>query len=295
MTPEELKKRKKELGLTNQEIADLSGVPLGTVQKIFAGTTRSPRYDSLVALEKILFPSSKGTYEKVLRESAESERGVRETTAPWPVTAGNGIPSGSGYTYNDYIALPEDVRAELIDGRFYAMAAPNSKHQIIIGQLYLQLHACTEKQPGCMALLSPMDVMPDEDDRTVVQPDIMLLCDRSKLRKGRVFGAPDLVIEVVSPGYRSKDYYIKATKYMMAGVREYWIVDYARQKVLIHLAGCRDAGQEPGSSADADVPEDPADIFIYGMDAVIPIAISDGSCSIDMRKIRDVLDDLGDI
>ena len=298
MTIEELKRRKKELGYTNQEIADLSGVPLSTVQKIFSGATTSPRYDSLQALEKLLRGTSC----------------VKETSTAWGISAQDdpapdtgqiqdkgesGIPAGDGYTYSDYIALPDDLRVELIDGRFYDMAAPNSRHQIIIGQLYTQLDGCARTHPGCMALLSPMDVMLDGDDRTVVQPDIMLLCDRSKMRKGRIFGAPDLVMEVISPAYRKKDYVQKASKYMVAGVREYWIVDYQRLKVVVYI---NDYGEgvpngltgEPAETNSTDSRQE-MDVNIYGMDGDIPIFISDGSCVIHMGEIRQLLDSLGDI
>ena len=266
-----LKERKKELGLTNQEVADLSGVPLGTVQKVFSGATRSPGSKTLLAIEKALFPQGSVAY----AAQVQSADRVNETAAAY------GLPKDSkedgGYTYADYIALPDDRRVELIDGRFYDMAAPNSKHQIIIGQLHLQFQACVAEHPECMVLLSPLDVMLDSDDRTVMQPDLIALCDRSKMRKGRIFGAPDLVIEVVSPGSSRMDYGRKTMKYIEADVREYWIIDYMRSRVLTYRI------------------DKQIDAMIFGMKDKIPIGISGGKCSINMKKISDLLDELGDI
>ena len=274
-----LKDRKNELGYTDQEIADLSGVPLETVQKIFSYAAYSPSSDALAAIERILFPpaspyaSSDSSKSDLLRERPLTWEELEDQPEKY---SEDQLPEG-GYTYADYLALPDDRRVELIDGKFYDMAAPNTRHQIIIGQLHLQFQACAQAHPGCMVLLSPVDVMLDMDDRTVVQPDLMVLCDLSKLRKGRVFGAPDLVIEVISPGSRRMDYGKKAGKYIDAGVREYWIIDYKRRTVVVY-----------------DI-EHETEMSVMGMDEDIPVNISDGDCKIRMKEIRDYLDALGDI
>jgi len=292
MTIGELKRRKKELGYTNQQIADLAAVPLGTVQKIFSGATASPRYETLLKLERVLqkplFPSEKPGMDANFRSVSASV--VAEPGRTY--SAGNASrqkdpdfdPARQGsFTYSDYLALPDERRVELIDGVFYDMAAPNTRHQVILGELYLQLRTCSDAHPGCMVLLSPSDVMLDEDDRTVVQPDIMVLCDRSKMRKGRIFGAPDFIIEIVSPGSVTNDYTRKATKYMNAGVREYWIIDYRRRKVVVFL-----------NDQEYDTEKGP-EIFLYGMDETVPVFISERKCSLDIGKIARLLDTLGDI
>ena len=275
-----LREKKKELGLTNQEVADLSGIPLGTVQKFFSGATRSPGSRTLLAIEKALYPEKGGTYGKI---SLSADRVCEPPLAygkKEPEESGETevkeVPEG-GYTYADYIALPDDRRVELIDGRFYDMAAPNSRHQIIIGQLYLQFQQCMQGHPECMVLLSPLDVMLDGNDRTVMQPDLLVVCDRSKLRKGRVFGAPDLVIEVISPGSRRMDFGKKAAKYIDAGVREYWIVDEKNRHVLVYRI------------------EKDMDIALMSTEDDIPVEISGGKCRIHMKPIQDLLDDLGEI
>ena len=251
-TLEMLKEKKKQLKLTNQEIADLSGIPLGTVQKVLSGATKSPGSRTLAAIEKVLYPADPASPEL-----------LKESTGP--------------YTYADYAALPDDRRVELIDGWFYDMAAPRSKHQLIIGQLHLQFQACAEGHPDCMVWLSPLDVMLDGDDRTVVQPDLLVICDRSKMRKGRVFGAPDLVVEVISPGSRKMDYGRKTMKYLEAGVREYWIIDEKTGRVFVYRN------------------EDSVELSMHTMRDEIPVGISGGKCRINMGKIQAILDELGDI
>ena len=276
-TLEMLKEKKKQLKLTNQEIADLSGIPLGTVQKVLSGATKSPGSRTLAAIEKVLYPADPASPE-LLKESTaayasryeeEDEEDGRKEKGP------EGEPGP--YTYADYAALPDDRRVELIDGWFYDMAAPRSKHQLIIGQLHLQFQACAEGHPDCMVWLSPLDVMLDGDDRTVVQPDLLVICDRSKMRKGRVFGAPDLVVEVISPGSRKMDYGRKTMKYLEAGVREYWIIDEKTGRVFVYRN------------------EDSVELSMHTMRDEIPVGISGGKCRINMGKIQALLDELGDI
>ena len=264
-----LKERKKALRLTNQEIADLSGVPLATVQKVFAGTTKSPRNDTLTALGRVLLGSGQdGTFP----EGRPGE--IRESGVTYGTGAGH---SDFTYTYREYAALPAERRVELIDGRFYDLAAPHTRHQIVVGQLYKQLSECAKDHAECLVLLSPLDVMLDSDERTVVQPDIMILCDRTKMRKGRIFGAPDFIAEVSSPGTRKMDYGKKAGKYIDAGVREYWIVDYERRIVLIY-----------------DI-EHECRHMIVPMCGQFPLSISEGKCRVRFDEIADLLDTLGDI
>ena len=116
MTVEEMKRQKRMLGYTYDKIAELSGVPLGTVQKIFSGVTESPRYDTLQALEKA-FKSQEGDR---IEEAAAMYRARQQ---------GN-------YIIEDYYALPEDRRAELIDGIIYDMSSPTSVHQLIGAEIW---------------------------------------------------------------------------------------------------------------------------------------------------------------
>lgn len=116
MNIQEMKEKKKEKGYTNEQIAELSGVPLGTVQKIFGGTTTSPRYDTLKALEKIFLPIERERYYASV---------VKDTSAAYTVKR------QGEYTVEDYYALPDEQRAELIDGVLYDMASPETLHQMV--------------------------------------------------------------------------------------------------------------------------------------------------------------------
>ena len=132
-------------------------------------------------------------------------------------------------------ALPEGTRAELIDGVIYDMSAPSSAHQRLVSFLHGTIWSYISSNGGrCEVFPAPYDVQLDEDDYTLVQPDISVICDRGKIRKNRCAGAPDWVIEVVSPSTGVRDYLIKLGKYQKAGVREYWIVDPMGERILVY-------------------------------------------------------------
>jgi Uma2 family endonuclease len=147
------------------------------------------------------------------------------------------------FTYGDYLTWNDDERWELIDGVPYNMSpAPRARHQQILGELHLQFGNWLKGKP-CQVYLAPYDVrLPESDERdelveTVVQPDISIICDRSKLDEAGCRGAPDLIVEILSPGTAHKDLKIKMDRYERAGVREYWIVDPAEQTVMVFLRG----------------------------------------------------------
>jgi len=143
------------------------------------------------------------------------------------------------YTYADYASWPEDTRYELIDGVAYAMAGPNRRHQEIVGNLFLQLANALEGHP-CRVYVAPFDVrLPkaDEADQavdTVVQPDLSVFCDRSKLDDEGARGAPDWVIEVLSPATAGHDQILKRHAYERSGVREFWLVHPTDRIVIVY-------------------------------------------------------------
>ncbi|MCR4590106.1 MAG: helix-turn-helix domain-containing protein, partial [Lachnospiraceae bacterium] len=146
MTIEEMKIMKAGLGLSNEDLARFSGVPFSTIQKIFSGKTPSPRLSTILALEEGLETASRNR--KYLDRSMFAEAEVSYSAE-----------EKKGYTLDDYYALPEERRVELIDGEFYDMAAPSVTHQIILGELYLRFRACVDAYDGdCRVLLSPCDV-----------------------------------------------------------------------------------------------------------------------------------------
>jgi Uma2 family endonuclease len=144
------------------------------------------------------------------------------------------------HTYADYLTWPEDVRYELIDGVAYLMApAPTLDHQDIAGEIYFQLRRALAGKP-CRAFIAPVDVrLPKADEAdgridTVVQPDVLVVCDSAKLDRRGVRGAPDFVVEVLSPATASHDHVLKRRVYERAGVKEYWLVHPTDRIVTIY-------------------------------------------------------------
>lgn len=139
-------------------------------------------------------------------------------------------------TLEDYYSLPDDVRAELIDGRLYNMSAPSANHQLILSALTIQIGLFLQRSKRkCKGFPAPFDVRLNRDDTTIVQPDYMIICDKSKYEGGiRCEGAPDLAVEIVSPSTQKRDYGVKLRKYKDAGVREYWIVDPLKMRIIVH-------------------------------------------------------------
>ncbi|MDR2483532.1 MAG: Uma2 family endonuclease [Treponema sp.] len=144
------------------------------------------------------------------------------------------------FTYADYKAweLNPGERYELIDGAAYAMAAPNTGHQIIAMTLYGEFYNFLKGKP-CRPIPAPFDVrlfyQEDESDDTVVQPDLTVLCDPGKLGDEGCRGAPDLVMEILSPSNTAIEMERKLNLYQEAGVREYWVVDPLNRRVCVYL------------------------------------------------------------
>lgn len=139
------------------------------------------------------------------------------------------------YTLQNIYALPEGQRAELIDGKLYMMAPPNRIHQKLITEIVAFIHYYIKSNDGdCEVYPSPFAVFLNEDERNYVEPDISVVCDPKKLTDKGCNGAPDLVIEIVSPSSQQMDYGIKLFKYRTAGVREYWIINPATQTVNVY-------------------------------------------------------------
>jgi Uma2 family endonuclease len=147
------------------------------------------------------------------------------------------------YTYGDYVTWPEEERWELIDGVAYNMsAAPSTRHQVILGSL----HALARQALAgtrCRPYLAPFDVrLPEaneEDDRikSVVQPDLTVVCDSTKIDKRGCRGAPDLAAEILSPTTAYKDQTRKLDLYERRGVREYWVLNPEAETVMVYLLG----------------------------------------------------------
>ena len=139
------------------------------------------------------------------------------------------------HTAEEIEALPEDVRVELVDGQLFYMATPGRKHQKILQFLAYELEFYIRKKGGaCEVYPAPFAVYLNKDSKTYLEPDVVVVCDQDKLDEKGCHGAPDLVMEIVSPSTRSRDYLLKLTRYQNAGVREYWIVDPERENVMVY-------------------------------------------------------------
>ena len=139
------------------------------------------------------------------------------------------------FTIEDIYALPEGQRAELVKGQLYKMAPPGRLHQDLAGRLYGTILNYINAHNGtCRPYIAPFAVFLNENT-SYVEPDISVICDLNKLDDHGCHGAPDLIIEVVSPGSKRMDYYTKLVLYRDAGVKEYWIADPAKETVLVYL------------------------------------------------------------
>lgn len=145
------------------------------------------------------------------------------------------LPKSDNYTIDYIYSLPEGQRAELIDGVVYDLATPSTTHQIISAGLTSTIyHYIQSKNGSCKVFSAPFAVFLTNDDKTYVEPDISVICDKNKLDDRGCNGAPDFVIEIVSPSSRKMDYSTKVALYSNNGVREYWIVDPEKERTTIY-------------------------------------------------------------
>ena len=182
--------------------------------------------------------------------------------------------SDDRYTYADYITWDDDVRYELVDGVPYAMSAPTEDHQRLSGDLFRQLSTFLYGK-SYQIRSAPYDVRldADTDGDIVVQPDIVIICDRSKIGRRGCIGAPDMVIEILSESSFTHDTHTKFKLYQAAGVREYWIVNPFCQTIQAHIL---DDGRYYTSS--------------YSNDGDMPVHILEG-CIISLTDVFADTDD----
>lgn len=177
------------------------------------------------------------------------------------------LPKDRTYTSEDYWNLPDGKRAELIGGQLYDMAPPSFEHQKLVMELSATIREYIKAHGGnCEVIPAPFAVNLDTENKDWVEPDISVVCDKAKLTDRGCFGAPDLIIEIVSPSSRRMDYTKKNGLYAEAGVREYWIVDPIKRMVTIYFY------QEDDAPA------------IYSFDQAIPVGIY-GNLSITVSEL----------
>ena len=170
------------------------------------------------------------------------------------------------YTVDDILALPEGERAELLDGKIYDMAPPTAMHQFILFELSLTIGTFIKNNKGsCQVALAPFAVFLNDDNQNYVEPDLSVICNPSQIDDKGCHGAPDWIIEIVSPSSERMDYVVKTFKYRTAGVREYWVIDKTLQKVTVF-----------------DFEND--NMFEYDFTQKIPVLIYDGELEIDLSR-----------
>lgn len=160
-------------------------------------------------------------------------------------------------TVADIMALPEDVRAELIDGEIVYQATPDRAHQKISARFVIEIgNHILSKSGSCEVYHAPLAVFLDEN---YLEPDIFVVCDNDKLKEDGCHGAPDWVIEIVSPGTRKYDASVKKVKYCRAGVKSYWLI-YPEKRVVVVF----------------DFADGEEDMLIYHFEDEIPVSIFEG-------------------
>lgn len=267
MELEEMKRIKRQRGYTNEQICEGTELPLGTVRKIFSGETKHPRYETMQSLEKFFSDPHAANYPGPIYDFYPGQPPVlvkeRNTTADYIAYTGGTFNAG------DLDRLRgDDGRGELIDGVIFNMASPSIAHQLIQTQLSTRLQSFVDNNSGdCLTLTCPLDVYIEKNETTILQPDVVVICDRGLFRDGKIWGAPDLVIEILSPSTKERDMGAKYLKYMGFGVREYWIVDPMKERIIVY-----------------DFAHDHL-ISLYTFRDKVPVAIWDGDLEIDFTPI----------
>ena len=298
MNIKDMRRRKKELKLTTAEIAYRAELPVSTVSKVMTGETSRPRYVTVEKINEVLareeMLSRVRAYMRELLEyimehpdedidQIQFEKAYRRKhnldNLPLPQArplSAEDVPRSGNLallqpdkvSVQQLLDLEQDRRVELIDGHLIINEFPGMRHQLLVKNIGRAIdNYIIEVGGDCLMLNVGVNVRLDEDDYTLVGPDIVVLCDRSKVEESGIVGAPDWIIEVVSPASRSRDYRLKMCKYVNAGVREYWIIDPEKEKVTTYIEG------------------EPTMAYVYNFDEEVPVYIYDGKLKICVREM----------
>ena len=302
MNIEDLKKRKKALKLTVADLAYMAELPLSTVSKIMTGETRNPSYVTIEKLDRILYREEmrsrveayRAAIEKYVREHPDEdfdgrlfekmykkEHGLSDAPIPFAVPAGlydsnrtrNDRGSLAPYrqellTVDVFRELGEDRNCELLDGYLIFNNAPGITHQVITQNLgYVIDRYIRDHNGNCRMFNVGVNVRLGDRNDTVLIPDIAVICNPDIIDEYGINGAPDWVIEVVSPSTKKRDYNDKMHKYMSSGVKEYWIVDPEKLRVTTYIEG------------------EPMMAYIYDFEDDIPVYIYDGQLTVSISSL----------
>ena len=257
MTREEIIELKEKRGYSVAQLSQYSGVPEGTIRKIITGESKNPRVATLNALEKVLIGDETVFTGKSYKYDSQAI-----------------VKKQGEYTVEDYMALPDGDRKELIDGVFYDMATPLFIHQEVVGYMFFEIKSFINANKGkCRVVVAPSAVQLDCDNKTMVEPDIYIVCNPEKVKKFGHYGAPDFVLEVLSDSTRNKDLKIKSFKYMNAGVREIWYIDLKTRTLITYYEG------------DDYLPA------VHQLKGTLGLAIYDGRLEINLAELGDIIEE----
>ncbi len=192
------------------------------------------KYLSLVEKEDIIVLKNGKSVAKMIKYNDSGEYFVSE---------GAGKYKTGRVSYKEYLELVKssDKRYELIDGKIYLMSSPSFQHQLLVNEISWQLNNYFRDIKECISLTSPLDIKlsgyaPNfEENPNIVQPDLVVICDQENVNKDKYEGTPSLIIEVLSPTTKSKDLVLKLNLYMKSGIKEYWIVDKEKKKIMQYI------------------------------------------------------------
>ena len=289
MTIEEMREIKEERGYSFEQLSEYSGVPAITLRKIFSGATKAPRRATLNAIEGVLtadenvYAGKAYEYGQNRSEAPEADRFLNEESSVYASNPKSGASQRPAYpnkakgecTLEDYYALPGDVRAELIDGEIFMMETPLVVHQDIASYVHLALYSYIRKNKcDCKVFCAPIDIQLNMDERTMVEPDVVVVCDRDKITRRSIYGAPDFILEVISDSTKRKDMLLKSYKYLEAGVREYWMIDPGKRTLTKY-----------------DFQKDETVPVIKELKGKEPVEIFDGKLKIDLGEIVEIIEE----
>lgn len=270
-------------GYTMNQISTYTGIPADKIQQLLESDIHNTDKKYMETLEKFILKIEYSFSDKIpVCQEKHSKNTYTEETNPLKDTVSDPMQYGDDlrkvdlsekkqgdYTLEDYYALPDDQRVELIDGVFYDMSAPKIVHQDIASIVHMNIYQHIRKNKGdCKVFEAPVDVQINKDDKTMVQPDVLVVCDRDKIKDFGIFGTPDFILEILSPSTRKKDMMIKLTLYENAGVKEYWMIDPKKKILLIY-----------NFMEEEWIPS------VLPLSGTAPVAIFDGELMIDLDEI----------